>query len=68
VFTCKPASHTLIQEYITGVDLPTHSVRVKRGREWAAPRYWAWVGTALRWQPEVELSGDQVDHGYEIAF
>lgn len=32
-----------------------------------APRYSAWMGTGLCGQPEVELSGDQVDHGYEIA-
>jgi hypothetical protein len=47
VFTCKPVSHALIQEYITGVDLPTHSVRVKRGREWVTYRF--------RWLTEVPL-------------
>ena len=47
VFTCKPASHALIREYITGVDLPTHSVRVKRGREWVTHRF--------RWLTEVPL-------------
>jgi hypothetical protein len=25
LFTCKPASHPLIQEYITGVELPSHN-------------------------------------------
>jgi len=39
LFVCKPASHPLIQEYITGVELPTHSVRVKRGREWVTHRF-----------------------------
>ena len=47
VFTCKPASHALIGEYITGVELPTHSVRVKRGREWVTHRF--------RWLAEVPL-------------
>jgi len=47
VLTCKPASHALIGEYITGVDLPTHSVRVKRGREWVTHRF--------RWLAEVPL-------------
>jgi hypothetical protein len=39
LFTCKPASHPLIQEYITGVELPTHSMRVKRGRTWVTHRF-----------------------------
>jgi hypothetical protein len=47
LFTCKPASHPLIQEYITGVELPSHSVRVKRGREWVTHRF--------RWLTEVPL-------------
>jgi len=33
IFACKPASHPLIQEYITGVTLPTHTVAVKHGRK-----------------------------------
>ena len=45
VFTCKPASHRLIWEYITGVELPTHGARVKRGREWVTHRF-RWL-TAL---------------------
>jgi hypothetical protein len=47
VFTCKPASHKLIGEYITGVDLPTHSLRVKRGRAWVTHRF--------RWLTDVPL-------------
>jgi hypothetical protein len=39
LFTCKPASHPLIGEYITGVELPTHTVRIKRGREWVTHRF-----------------------------
>ena len=39
LFTCKPASHPLILEYITGVELPTHSMRVKRGGAWVTHRF-----------------------------
>ena len=35
LFVCKPSSHPLIQEYISGVNLEEHSIRIKRGREWA---------------------------------
>jgi hypothetical protein len=49
LFVCKPASHPLIQQYLTGVELPTHTVRVKRGREWVTHRY--------RWMPGVLLRG-----------
>ena len=34
LFVCKPATHTLIQEYITGVALESHLERVKHGRTW----------------------------------
>ena len=47
LFVCKPASHPLIQEYVTGVALPTHTVRVKRGREWVTHRF--------RWLTQVPL-------------
>lgn len=43
LFTCKPATHTLIQEYITGVELPTHQVTVKRGKTRVTHRY-RWLG------------------------
>ena len=47
IFTCKPASHTLIQQYITGVRLPTHTVRVKRARQVFTHRF--------RWMNAVPL-------------
>jgi hypothetical protein len=47
LFVCKPASHPLIQQYLTGVELPTHTVRVKRGRERVTHRF--------RWMPGVPL-------------
>jgi hypothetical protein len=33
LFVCKPSSHPTIAEYLTGIDLPGHTERVKRGRE-----------------------------------
>jgi hypothetical protein len=32
IFVCKPYSHPLIQEYVTGVGLQTHEETVKRGK------------------------------------
>ena len=31
------------------------------------PRCWAWEETSSCGQPEVELSGDQIDHGLEVS-
>jgi hypothetical protein len=39
IFVCKPASHPLIQEYLTGVTLPTQTVRVKQGRGYATHQF-----------------------------
>ena len=48
LFVCKPATHTLIQEYITGVALESHTERVKHGRTWLTHRY-RWIsGVPLR--------------------
>ena len=47
IFTCKPSSHSLIQEYITGVELPSHQTTLKRGRKRVVHRY--------RWLCEVPL-------------
>jgi hypothetical protein len=33
IFVCKPSSHPLIEEYITGVELATHEEIVKRGKQ-----------------------------------
>ena len=51
LFVCKPASHPTIQEYLTGVEMPEHVVRVKRGRERLTHRY--------RWLCDVPLRGDE---------
>ena len=50
LFVCKPASHQTIEEYLTGIDLPTLSRKVKRGRERFDYRY--------RWLSDVPLRGD----------
>jgi hypothetical protein len=50
LFVCKPASHQTIEEYLTGVDLPTLTRTVKRGRQWFEYRY--------RWLSDVPLRGD----------
>jgi len=47
IFVCKPASHPLIQEYLTGVDVPTLEQPVKRGRQRFIHRY--------RWLNDVPL-------------
>jgi len=43
LFVCKPSSHALIQEYLTGIALETLTVAVKRGRERFVHRY-RWLG------------------------
>jgi hypothetical protein len=43
IFTCKPSSHPLIQEYLTGVELPTHEVTIRRGKKRVIHRY-RWLG------------------------
>jgi hypothetical protein len=50
LFVCKPSSHQTVEEYLTGVDLPTLSRKVKRGRERFEYRY--------RWLSDVPLRGD----------
>jgi hypothetical protein len=47
IFVCKPSSHSLIEEYISGAELPSHVVRVKHGREWYTYHY--------RWMNAVPL-------------
>ena len=48
IFVCKPDSHPLIQEYITGIRLPTRIVPVKRGRKRSTHRYRWLSGVPLR--------------------
>lgn len=42
IFVCKPSSHPLIEEYITGVDLGTHQEIIKRGKNKFVYRY-RWI-------------------------
>jgi hypothetical protein len=48
LFVCKPASHPLIQEHITGIELPSLAVPVKRGRKRFTYRYRWLSGVPLR--------------------
>src|SRR5258705_5963628 len=47
IFVCKPSSHPLIQEYITGINLATHQETIKRGKKHSIFRY--------RWISDVPL-------------
>jgi hypothetical protein len=50
LFVCKPSSHATLEEYLTGIDLPVLTRRVKRGRAVFEHRY--------RWLCDVPLRGD----------
>jgi hypothetical protein len=47
IFVCKPSSHPLIQQYITGADLPMLEQTVRRGKQRFVHRY--------RWLRDVPL-------------
>ena len=47
IFVCKPSSHPLIQEYLSGIDLPAVEKTVKRGKQRFVHRY--------RWLHDVPL-------------
>jgi hypothetical protein len=47
LFVCKPSSHPLVQQYVTGVALPTHEETVRRGKQRFIHRY--------RWLRDVPL-------------
>jgi hypothetical protein len=47
LFVCKPSSHPLIQEYLTGADLPVLEQALKRGKQRFVHRY--------RWLRDVPL-------------
>ena len=48
LFVCKPTTHPLIQEYLTGVRVPSRTVRIKRGRETFTHRFRWMTGVPLR--------------------
>jgi hypothetical protein len=39
IFVCKPSSHPLIEEYLTGIDPPCVEEKIKRGKTHAIHRY-----------------------------
>jgi hypothetical protein len=39
IFVCKPSSHPLIEEYLTGIDPPIFEQSVKRGKQRVVHRY-----------------------------
>lgn len=47
IFVCKPSSHALIQEYVTGVELSSLDVSVRRGKKHYTHRH--------RWLADVPL-------------
>jgi hypothetical protein len=49
IFTCKPNTHKIIKEYITGVDIQTYERKVKRGKNFVTHRY--------RWLCDIPLRG-----------
>ena len=48
LFTCKPASHQTIQEYLTGIEPEEHVEQVKRGKQRFTHRYRWLCGVPLR--------------------
>jgi hypothetical protein len=48
LFVCKPTSHTLIGEYLTGIDLPSQERKVKHGKKRFTYRYRWLAGVPLR--------------------
>jgi len=52
IFVCKPSSHPLIEEYLTGIELPMLELTIKRGKQRFIHRY--------RWLAAVPLrDGDE---------
>jgi hypothetical protein len=49
IFVCKPSSHSTIEEYLAGIDLPSVEVTVKRGKERFIHRH--------RWLCDLPLRG-----------
>ena len=43
IFTCKPGSHQLIEEYVSGIDLASHKVRRKNKRNQFETYHFKWL-------------------------
>jgi len=76
IFVCKPSSHPLIQEYLTGIDLPMVEQTVKRGKQRFTHRYRWLQGVPLRdgadalhvnWF-EIEIRNDRGETTYRNSF
>jgi len=50
-------------------EMAAETIEIARSQNlpFLVPRCWAWEETSLCGQPEVELSGDQIDHGLEVS-
>jgi hypothetical protein len=76
IFVCKPSSHPLIQEYLTGIDLPMVEKTVKRGKQRFSHRYRWLEGVPLRdgadalhvnWF-EIEIRNERGETTYRNSF
>jgi hypothetical protein len=63
IFVCKPSSHPTIQEYLTGIELPSLEVTVRRGKESFIHRH--------RWLCDIPLRDGKgiltIYYGFAIA-
>jgi hypothetical protein len=76
IFVCKPSSHPLIGEYLTGIDLPVVEQIVKRGKKRVIHRYRWLQGVPLRdgadalhvnWF-DIEIRNDRAETTYRNSF
>jgi hypothetical protein len=76
IFVCKPSSHPLIQEYVTGADLPVLEQTVKRGKQRFVHRYrWlrdvplrdSWDALTVNWF-EIEIINPRGETTYRNSF
>jgi hypothetical protein len=76
IFVCKPSSHPLIDEYLSGIDLPVVEQTVKRGKQRFIHRYRWLEGVPLRdgadalhvnWF-EIEIRNDRGQTTYRNSF
>ena len=54
LFVCKPSSHPTIEEYLTGIELPELTKRVKHGRQRSSYTY-RWLADVARLQAQARL-------------
>lgn len=76
IFVCKPSSHPLIEEYLTGVELPVLEQTIKRGKQRFIHRY-RWLAAvplrdgkdamAVNWL-EIEIINPKGETTYRNSF